>query len=98
MGAPHEAPPPGPLHAQPQPARDPQVAHPTDMGARDEAPPWEQLDARPIPPWFDEAKFGIFVHWGVYSVPAWGPPGRYAEWYWHDLQDPGGPTRAFHDA
>jgi alpha-L-fucosidase len=42
---------------------------------------WKSLDARPIPAWFDEAKFGIFIHWGVYSVPAWGPKGSYAEWY-----------------
>jgi len=36
---------------------------------------WESLDAHPIPQWFDEAKFGIFIHWGVYAVPA------YHEWY-----------------
>jgi alpha-L-fucosidase len=34
---------------------------------------WKSLDALPIPAWFDEAKFGIFIHWGVFSVPAWGP-------------------------
>jgi alpha-L-fucosidase len=43
---------------------------------------WESLDARPCPAWFSDAKFGIFIHWGVYSVPAWGPPRQYAEWYW----------------
>ena len=32
-------------------------------------------------PWFEDAKFGIFIHWGVYSVPSWGPKGSYAEWY-----------------
>lgn len=26
------------------------------------------------PPWFDDAKFGIFVHWGLYSVPGWATP------------------------
>lgn len=36
-------------------------------------PTWESLDSRPIPPWFGKAKFGIFIHWGVYSVPAWAP-------------------------
>lgn len=51
------------------------------------APTWESLDSRPIPSWFDDAKFGIFIHWGVYSVPAWGAKGAYAEWYWHDLVD-----------
>jgi alpha-L-fucosidase len=45
-------------------------------------PKWESLDRRPTPAWFGEAKFGIFIHWGVYSVPAWAPVGQYAEWYW----------------
>ncbi|MCS7223444.1 MAG: alpha-L-fucosidase [Armatimonadetes bacterium] len=57
---------------------------------------WESLDRRPIPNWFDEAKFGIFIHWGVYSVPSWAPKGRYAEWYWHDMQDKNSPTWQFH--
>ncbi|MDO8837010.1 MAG: alpha-L-fucosidase [Vicinamibacterales bacterium] len=49
-------------------------------------PTWESVDARPTPGWFSDAKFGIFIHWGVYSVPAYAPviPGKlaYAEWYW----------------
>ncbi len=61
-------------------------------------PNWESLDRRPIPAWYDQAKFGIFIHWGVYSVPAWGPKGQYAEWYWHDMQDHNGPTWKFHVA
>jgi len=36
-------------------------------------PDWESLDSRPLPTWYDEAKFGIFIHWGVWSVPAFGP-------------------------
>ncbi len=28
---------------------------------------------RPVPPWFDDAKLGVFLHWGLYSVPAWAP-------------------------
>ncbi len=28
---------------------------------------------RPVPAWFHDAKLGIFVHWGLYSVPAWAP-------------------------
>nr|XP_012606062.1 tissue alpha-L-fucosidase [Microcebus murinus] len=40
-------------------------------------PDWPSLDSRPLPSWFDEAKFGLFVHWGVFSVPAWG-----SEWFW----------------
>lgn len=32
-------------------------------------------DARPLPSWYDDAKLGLFVHWGLYSVPAWAPTG-----------------------
>jgi alpha-L-fucosidase len=46
---------------------------------------WASLDRRPAPEWYLDAKFGIFIHWGVYSVPAWGPPKTYAEWYWHNI-------------
>lgn len=50
-------------------------------------PTWKSLDSRPIPEWFENAKFGIFIHWGVYSVPAWrklepGLYASYAEWYY----------------
>jgi len=52
-------------------------------------PKWESLDKRPTPDWFAEARFGIFIHWGTYSVPAYAPviPGKlaYAEWYWNSL-------------
>lgn len=40
-------------------------------------PDWTSLDARPLPQWYDEAKVGIFVHWGVYSVPSLS-----SEWFW----------------
>ncbi|XP_072265115.1 plasma alpha-L-fucosidase [Pyxicephalus adspersus] len=40
-------------------------------------PTWESLDSRPIPEWFDDVKFGIFIHWGVFSVPSFG-----SEWFW----------------
>jgi alpha-L-fucosidase len=33
-------------------------------------PNWKSLDTRPTPAWFDDDKIGIFLHWGVYSVPA----------------------------
>lgn len=65
------------------------------QGARYEAN-WDSLDRRPLPAWYDEAKFGIFIHWGVYSVPAWGPKGQYAEWYWNSMQDRKGATWKFH--
>lgn len=48
-------------------------------------PRWESLDRRPTPTWFLDAKFGIFIHWGIYSVPGWGVKGQYAEWYWHRI-------------
>lgn len=35
-------------------------------------PTWDSLDTRPLPKWYDEAKVGIFLHWGVYSVPTYG--------------------------
>ena len=48
-------------------------------------PTWESVDKRPTPQWFSDAKFGIFIHWGIYSVPAFAPVGKYAEWYWNAL-------------
>jgi alpha-L-fucosidase len=65
-------------------------------------PNWDSLDQRPTPQWYLDAKFGIFIHWGVYSVPAFAPVGTYSEWYWHALSQPpskdGKPnlTREFH--
>ena len=41
-------------------------------------PTWDSLDARPLPTWYDEAKIGIFISWGVYSVPSFGN-----EWFWN---------------
>ena len=49
------------------------------------APTWASLDARPMPAWYLDAKFGVFIHWGVYSVPAYGQVGEYAEWYWNRI-------------
>ncbi|HVU23457.1 MAG TPA: alpha-L-fucosidase [Opitutus sp.] len=60
---------------------------------------WASLDARPTPEWYRDAKFGVFIHWGVYSVPAWGMKGEYAEWYWNRIKsdDPKwAEWRAFH--
>lgn len=59
---------------------------------------WESLDRRPTPEWFLDAKFGIFLHWGVYSVPAWGAPKQYSEWYWNRIADrkPDNPWWQFH--
>jgi alpha-L-fucosidase len=55
------------------------------------------LATHQAPDWFRAAKFGIFIHWGVYSVPAWAPVGKeYAEWYWQHMNDPNDPTYDYH--
>ena len=66
---------------------------------------WASIDSRPVPQWFTDAKFGIFIHWGLYSVPAWAPilPGghggeRFSEWYWYRLRETKSPHyTAFHN-
>jgi alpha-L-fucosidase len=62
-------------------------------------PNWKSLDSRPCPEWFLDAKFGIFIHWGVYAVPAWGAPKQYAEWYWQRISENKATNvwREFHD-
>jgi len=40
------------------------------------APSWDSLESHSIPTWFKDAKFGVYFHWGPYSVPAYG-----SEWY-----------------
>ena len=50
-------------------------------------PNWRSLDARSCPAWYRDAKFGVLIHWGVYSVPSWGAPKQYAEWYWGNMAD-----------
>ena len=42
------------------------------------APTWESVTQHDNPEWFRDAKFGIYFHWGIYSVPAFGN-----EWYPH---------------
>lgn len=37
---------------------------------------WQSLSNYVVPAWYRKAKFGIFIHWGIYSVPAFG-----SEWY-----------------
>ncbi|KAM7297082.1 hypothetical protein ISCGN_022235 [Ixodes scapularis] len=39
---------------------------------------WDHLDSRPVPAWFDEAKVGVLLYWGVFSVPSFG-----SEWLWY---------------
>ena len=59
-------------------------------------PNWESLDRRPVPQWYRDAKFGIFIHWGVYSVPGFRTRGEYAEWYQNGLNSGDSVTIAYH--
>ena len=75
-------------------------------------PTGESVSSHPLPGWYDDAKFGIFIHWGVFSVPAWAPTthsiidvgmGRtamwnmpYAEFYANWMRVPGSPTWRHH--
>ena len=47
-------------------------------------PDWESLQKYEVPEWYENAKFGIFIHWGVYSVPAFSN-----EWYPRNMYEPG---------
>ncbi len=65
-----------------------------------------------VPEWYRDAKLGIFIHWGVSSIPAFAPIGSledvftrggqsvspYAEWYWNSLKIEGSPVQRHHQA
>ena len=79
-----------------------QTPAPLPARAQEDDPPpptWEVLNARPTPEWFDQARFGIFVHWGVYSVPAFSDTSTYSEWYpwWVKTGAHDGLERRFHE-
>ena len=57
---------------------------------------WESLNTRPVPQWFADAKFGIFIHWGLYSVSAFTAKGDYAEWYYQQLLGDHQAVKDFH--
>ncbi len=75
-------------------------------------PTEESLSSRETPEWYGYAKLGIFIHWGLYSVPGWATPtttpdkvtdwkafyksNPYAEWYSNTLRIEGSPTQAHH--
>ncbi|MFN7993102.1 MAG: alpha-L-fucosidase [Bryobacteraceae bacterium] len=76
-------------------------------------PTWESIHTHTVPDWYNDAKFGIFIHWGLYSVPAWAPPtgelgkiewtrwfreNPYAEWYLNTLRIKDSPTYKHHIA
>jgi hypothetical protein len=63
-------------------------------------PDWESLEKYEVPEWYKDAKFGIFIHWGVYSVPAfgneWHPRNMYkvgSEEYKHHIATYGPPDK-----
>lgn len=56
-------------------------------------PSWVSLRDHSTPRWLDEAKFGIYTHWGVYSVPACGPNGS---WYPHNMYREGTEQYKYH--
>ena len=56
-------------------------------------PDWASLRGYRSPAWYDDAKFGIFIHWGVYSVPAFG-----SEWYSRNMYQQGTKEFAHHVA
>src|SRR6201996_1386501 len=74
-------------------------------------PTLASLNRHPLPQWYADAKLGIFVHWGLYSVPGWAPLSHpehdfrnvdyiknnpYAEWYYNVMRIDGSPTQAYH--
>jgi alpha-L-fucosidase len=56
-------------------------------------PTWDSLEKFQVPTWYQDAKFGIFIHWGVYSVPAFGN-----EWYPRNMYLKGTPEFEHHVA
>jgi len=56
-------------------------------------PAWNSLKYHRTPRWFQEAKFGIYTHWGVYCVPARGPN---ATWYPYNMYIEGTPQHEYH--
>lgn len=56
-------------------------------------PTWNDVKNHPVPQWFRDAKFGIYTHWGIYSVPAKGPN---VTWYPHNMYRPGTEQYEYH--
>ncbi len=52
---------------------------------------WDSLCEHPMPSWYVRGKFGIFIHWGVYSVPAFGD-----EWYPRKMYLAGSQENLYH--
>lgn len=76
-----------------------------------EATSFEELSERELPRWYADTPFGIFIHWGAYSVSAWGEPigalgtiewetwfkhNPYSEWYYNTIRIDGSPAQEHH--
>ena len=74
-------------------------------------PTFSSVKQHPLPNWYNNAKFGIFIHWGLYSVPAFAPrkpvnleslvsgdfgSSPYAEWYQNSLRIPDSAVQQHH--
>ncbi|MDO4434828.1 MAG: alpha-L-fucosidase [Cardiobacteriaceae bacterium] len=73
---------------------------------------WESIKTHTLPEWFEDYKLGIFIHWGIYSVPAFAPKtwelgevpvdetwfcnNPYAEWYFNSINVKKGATYEHH--
>ena len=81
----------------------------------EDAPKYEptvlSLRQHRVPDWYADAKLGIFIHWGLYSVPGWAPPtgelgkvdpkewfknNPYSEWYLNTMKIKDSPTWNYH--
>ena len=56
-------------------------------------PDWQSLSHSVVPEWYKDAKFGVFIHWGLYSVPAFD-----SEWYPRNMYLEGSPVNKHHVA
>ncbi|MBR4866517.1 MAG: alpha-L-fucosidase [Clostridia bacterium] len=54
---------------------------------------WSSLSGHKVPDWYKRDKLGVFIHWGIYSVPAFGN-----EWYPRNMYNPDMPEYAHHKA
>lgn len=73
---------------------------------------WDSIRTHQVPAWYHDCKLGIFIHWGLYSVPAFAPMtgelgtvemderwfcnNPYAEWYFNSINVKKGPSYEYH--
>ena len=91
---------------------EPACAQGQDNSSTQYEPTSVSIRQHPLPAWFEGAKLGIFIHWGLYSVPGWAPTSAgelgevpfeewftnnsYAEWYLNTLRIDDSPTQQYH--